>query len=375
MDFAEKLFLAAYNPLSSRSADFEELVTYVAIDSLSPLTPQRPTDESLGHLIANNFFARVTEGGELRHADTGTFSAGNGTPKSVGVIDISGITTGSLTAVAIDVRDGNIVALLVDVRTVPGGYAASPLSRPAPQDPSPLDLPIVFTAPHGSVVKFNGSVVDPVFVDSIGRHDVYELHGVYRGKFEDISVFCGDAIGTIEGTVVANTSVYGGVARGANGYESATNSIRYDIAALAVTREEFRPLRDSITVLTQSIATRIGELLDTNDMDGFVEMARGYGELLGRNGNISSEYRGFFTSWQRSGSVHGAKREITIDAIEIRGIDSVRVRFTTLLTLESGNKFTAESTIILDHVDGDWLIFDMTNELFKSDSRTWSAAA
>jgi len=52
----------------------------------------------------------------------------------------------------------------------------------------------------------------------------------------------------------------------------------------------------------------------------------------------------------------------------------VRVKFTTLLTLASGSKYTADSTIVLDYIDDDWLIYDMTSEIFKSDSRTWSAA-
>ena len=372
MEFAEKLFRTAHNPLSSRSADFEALVAFVDVDSFSPLAPQRPTNESLGLLIVNTCFARVTEYGEIRYADTGPFVTNDASPKSIGIIDTDENTGDTLTAVAIDVREGNIVALLVDVRPVPGGYAASPLSPPGPQNPRPLDQAIIFTAPHGSIVEYNGSVVTPVVVESIGKHDVYELYDAYRGNFEDISVFCGSAIGTIDGTIAGNTSISGGSSLGYSGYEYATYSIRYDIAALAMTRNEYRPLRDAITERTLALVTQIGDLLDSNDMDGFVDMARGYGELLNSNGTIRSEYRGFFTSWQNSGSVHGAEREIAINAIEIRGIDSVRVKFSTLLTLTSGRIYTADSTIVLDYVDDDWLIYDMTNEIFKSDSRTWS---
>jgi hypothetical protein len=372
MVFAENLFLVAHNPLSSSRADFGELVTYVDIDSIGPLAPRSPTNEELGLLITQTFFARVTENGEIQYADTGIIWVGSDAPKGVGVIDVKSITQGTLTAVAIDVREENIVAILVDVKPVSGGYAASPLSRPIPQNPSPLDQPIVFSAPHGSIVEHNGEVVTPVVVESIGKHDFYELHGAYRGRAEDISVFCGDAIGTIEGTIIGDTSAFGGSSRGYSGYSYATYSIRYDIAALAMTRGEFRPLRDAITERTQALVTQIGELLDANDMDGFVDMTHGYGELINNNGTIKSEYRGFFTSWQRSDSVHGAEREITINAIEIRGSDSLRVKFSTLLTLASGRKFTADSTIVFDYIDGVWLIYDMTNEIFKSDSRTWS---
>ena len=373
MEFAEKLHLAAHNPLSSRPSDFEELTAYVDVDALSPNAPMSPTNESLGMLIARTCFARVTEGEELRYADTGTFFAENRGQKSIGIIDIDSLTDGTLTAVAIDVREGNIVAILVDIKPVSGGYTASPLIPPAPQDQLKLDRPIVFTAPHGSIVEYNGRVVEPVVVESIGKHDVYELLDAYRGNFEEISVFCGDAIGTIVGTIIGDTSISGGSSKGYSGYDYGTHSIRYDIAALAMTRREFRPLRDTITERTQAIVTHIGELLDKNDMDGFVDMACGYGELINRNGTIKSEYRGYFTAWRSSSSVHGAKREITINAIEIRGIDSVRVKFRTLLTLASGNVYTADSTIVFDYIDGEWLIYDMTNEIFKSDSRTWSA--
>ena len=373
MEFAEKLFRVAHNPLSSRPSDFGELAAYVDADAFSPLSPREPTYEALGLLVVNTCFARVTESGDLRYSDTGTTFTGGETPRSTGIIDVDSISNGTLTVVAIDVREGNITALLVDVKPVSGGYAASPLSRPAPKSPSLLDQAIVFTAPHGSIVKYNGKVVDPVVVESIGKHDVYELRDAYRGNYEEISVFCGDAIGTIEGTIIADTSVTGGSSKGYSGYSYATHSIRYDIASLAMTRREFRPLRDSITERTQALVTQIGELLDANDMDGFVGMTHGYGELINSNGNIKSEYRGYFTSWQRSDGVHGAEREITINSIEIRGIDSLRVKLSTLLTLASGRRYTADSTIVLDYIDGDWLIYDMTNELFKSDSRTWSA--
>jgi len=372
MEFAEKLFYAAYMSLSSLPADFEVLADYVDVDSFSPLAPLKPTKASLGHLIVGTCFANVTEKGVIEYGSTGSIWTADKDSKSIGIIDADNITRGTLTVVALDANDGNIIAMLVDVRPAPGGYAASPLSLPTPANPSPLDKAIVFSAPHGCIVEYQGGVIEPVVVDTYGLKDYYELQNAYRGKDEAISVFCGSAIGSIDGTVFADTGTYGGSSRGYSGYDYTSLSIRFDVAALAVTRKEFRPLRDVITERTQAIVTQIGELLDAYDLDGFVEMAHGYGAFLSSNGRVASSYRGYFDLWRNKDSVHGADREISINAIEVRGVNSLRVKFTTMLTIKSGNTYTADSRITLDYVNGDWLILEMSNEIFKTDTNTWT---
>ena len=372
MAFAEKLFYA----VNCRDITaLAELVQYVDVDAdtLSPHAPKQANNESLGMLIASLCGGRVTEYGDIRYGDYITFITNAKNAVSMGIIDIDEITGNTLTAVAIGTSQDDIAAILVDVRPVSGGYTATPLYPPAPQNPRPLDMSIIFKAPHGSLVEYRDEIVTPVVVKQLGEYDVYELNDSYHGVHEDISVFCGSAIGTIDGTIIGDSSTTGGSSEGYSGCTYASNSIRYDISALAMTRNEFRPLRDTIAERTQGLVTQIGSLLDTSDMDGFVAIMQGYGKILNSSGGIASAYRGYFTQWKTSTGVHGADRIITINTIEIRGVDSVRVNFSTLLTLASGNRFTADSTLILDYVDDNWLIYDMTNELFKSDSSTWHA--
>jgi hypothetical protein len=297
--------------------------------------------------------------------------------KSIGVMDIRGLTDDMVIAVVFSnngsAETGTISTVLVGVQSYGGDYMIVPLPLRVYDSHriGDTDEPVLFRVPHQGAVIHDGVVLMP---RSEGNNDsdVYEMSGINGNTHESIEVFLGTHIGTLHGWVISDMGVIRARSNGSTGYGAATIGITNDIAALAVTRQEFRGVHDEIEHRTQFLTQRISELLDDNDTGGFLELTRHPDRFVGNNGGIAPQYSGYFKLWEGQESIHGARNTVTVNTMEIIRLDTVRVTYSVLKTLPSGNQYVAEGCqILLRYTDGDWYIENMSRDLFSYRENVW----
>lgn len=393
MEFVDALWVSH----KSEDSSFALLVPHSDPDLLSPYIPSSAVDQALGMLIANTCFAFQEQGSTISFHRRSPFNwnnihIGSGAGRSLGITDVYGITSDTVVAVvfSIDRTNGesDIDTVLVGIQDTDNGHKIVPLPMYL-NDTSrteEMDRPIIFYSPSGTIVTFNGIVQTPSAEAQGSRsNDIYEIYASHYGVYEGIEVFLGEQIGTLQGFISADTSISGGSSLGYSGYGSSTIGISNNISTLAVTRLEFRGLRDELTERTQYITDRIAEALDNQDIPAFVALTHNperfeEGQLSSiisinpdlEEQRIAPEYRARFQSWERREAAHGATNEVTIDSIEVIRLNTVRVTFSTLKTLKSGNQFIADRCqFVLEYFDDNWYITNMTNCLLVATTDVW----
>ena len=353
----------------------ELLTSFVKPDSFYPIAPHSTSDEHIGMMLKaycirsyDRYLGRLRYG-EIDGLSVLSYNAEGG---AVGIVStepsefVDGAT--SVEVAIQSILAGDIVTAWVEVaRDEDGLYIAPilPTKWPHQSEPAEFDAPVVVSVPSGFGVEYRGLNATPVASDK--DKDYYELEGFYRGVPEVLVIDMGVPFGRMRCIVFGDGSVWGGSTIGYRGYAGST--IVTDLMALSVTHSEFIGIRDDIVNSANSFVQRIGGFLTENDHEGFVALSSNPDAFRG------ASWTHCFRMWAREDAEYSfadAKREITINRIDILPRSAAHIWFSTLLTTPHGVQYTADSQLILVYTDGEWSIWNMTAELLKRDTNTWA---
>ena len=375
MEFMDKI----YHMFSIHKHGWErldELMSFVKPGSFYPIAPRSASDEDIGRMVlaycvrASIRYGGVVRYGEIDHVNVFDYDIEGGAVGIVGTEPSEFVAGATSVEVAIWTGSSEIVtSAWVEVLRESDGFYIMPIistSKPSQAERFKFDLPVVISVPSGFGIMRRGEKAVPKVVNHEGL-DYYELEGVFRGVPEELVVDMGEPFGHMNWIVYGDGSITMSSSAGYSGY--ASSDIVTDLMALCVTHSDLRGVRDEIVQATGVYVQRIGELLTDNDYEGFVTLTPNPDVFRG------SIWSSKFSMWARedaNASFATATREVSVNKIDVLSDGKARILFTTLLTLPSGSRYTADSQLLLIHSDDEWLIWNMTDELLKRDQRTWT---